>query len=122
MASCNKEDKIIIDQTQVESTRDIIAPNGFTWESSRNIHFTINVLNSLTPSMIHVISIYDGDPLVDGNLISKGSATTKEGFKCKVYLPNNIVEVYVVGAFPNGSVITEKISITNSNLSTTIGS
>ena len=120
MASCKKEDKLIIDQKPVQNTKDVIAPAGFTWESSRNVNFTINVVNSQSPNMIHVISLYDGDPTTGGSLISKGSATIKEGFKCKLYLPNQISQVFVVGAFPNGSVIYKKLLITNTDLSLTI--
>lgn len=119
MASCNKQDEIIPDQKPVTSTSDIIAPTGFTWESSRNVNFTINVMNGQSPNLIHVVSLYDGDPASGGSLISKGSATTKEGFKCKVYLPNHISQVFVVSAFPNGSIISKKVLITKTDLSLT---
>lgn len=120
MASCNKQDDAIPNQKLVKSTNEIIAPSGFTWENSRNINFTINVSDSQSPSMIHVISLYDGDPKSGGSLISKGSATTKEGFKCKVYLPNDISEVFVTGAFPNGSIVNKKLLVTSTELSLTI--
>lgn len=120
MVSCNKQDEIIPDQKPVKSTSDVIAPTGFTWESSRNVNFTINVSNGQSPNLIHVISLYDGDPATGGSLISKGSATTKFGFKCKVYLPNQISQVFVTGAFPNGSIINKKLIISNTDLKLTI--
>jgi hypothetical protein len=119
MISCNKQEDII-PQKPVESTIDVIAPAGFTWESSRNVNFTINVSNGQSPNMIHVISLYDGDPATGGTLISKGSATAKEGFKCKVYLPNHISELFVIGTFPNGSTVNKKLPITRSDLSLTL--
>ena len=121
MTSCKKEAQLTTDQKPADKTSGIIAKSGFTWENSRNIYFTIDVLDSQFPKMIHVISIYDKDPLLGGNLISKGSATTTEAFKSKIYLPNHILEVYVVGAFPNGSKITKKLLINNTNLTLTIG-
>lgn len=119
--SCNKEDKLTLNQKPAKLSSEIIAPTGFTWENSRNINFTINVSNIKFQNNIHVITIYNGDPKTGGTQITKGSATTTEAFKCKIYLPNHILDVYVVGVFPNGSVITKKITITKPDLSITIG-
>lgn len=121
MASCKKENPLVKEIIPAENTKDIIAKSGFTWENSRNINFTISVSNSRFPTSIHVISIFDGNPTAGGNLISKGSATTVEAFKSKIYLPNHFQEVYVVGAFPNGVKVTQKLIINNSNLNLTIG-
>ena len=120
ITSCNKDEKLILDQKPVKFSSEIVAPAGFTWENSRNINFTIGVLNSRFKNTIHVISIYDGDPKNGGIQITKGSATTIEAFKCKIYLPNHIADVYVVGVFPNGSVITQKTTITKPDLSITL--
>jgi hypothetical protein len=121
MISCKKDEELTTIQKPVKLSSKIIAPVGFTWENSRNVNFTINVLNNKSQSTIHVVSIFDGDPKTGGAQITKGSATTIEPFKCKIYLPNHITDVFVVGMFPNGSIITKKVSITNLNLSLSIG-
>lgn len=121
ITSCNKEDKLIPIQKPVKLTNEIVAPTGFTWENSRNINFTINVFNSKSPNNIHVITIYNDDPKTGGTQITKGSATTTEAFKSKIYLPNHVLDVFVVGVFPNGSVITKKITITKPDVSITLG-
>ena len=121
ITSCNKEDKLILIQKPVKLSSEIIAPTGFTWENSRNINFTINISNIRFQNNIHVITIYNGDPKTGGMQITKGSATTTEAFKCKIYLPNHFLDVYVVGVFPNGSVVTKKIIITKPDLSITLG-
>lgn len=120
MASCKKESQLVIASKPAESTKDIIVKSGFKWENSKDINFTIDVVDVQYPKTIHVISIYDGDPMLGGNLISKGSATTTVAFKSKIYLPNHISSVYVVGAFPNGSNKTIKLPITKADLSLTI--
>ena len=112
---------MIPNQKPVKLSSEITPPTGFTWENSRNINFTISVSSNKLNNNIHVITIYNGDPKTGGTQITKGSATTTEAFKSKIYLPNHILEVYVVGTFPNGSVITKKIIITKPDVNITLG-
>ena len=73
LQACNKKEK---DQpTTVGQMNDINVPDGFFWESSRDVAFSVSVQDSRFGSATHVISIYDGDPFNGGNLLSKGSAT-----------------------------------------------
>lgn len=85
------------------SINDIKVPPGFTWENSRNINFSVGITGTRFQKMIHVVSIYDGDPAADGKLLTKGSATNEAPFKSKIYLSNQITEVYIVTMFPNGA-------------------
>ena len=51
---------------------DIKVPDGFLWESSRDVAVSVSVQDSRYGNATHVISIYDGDPFNGGNVLSKG--------------------------------------------------
>lgn len=118
LVSCAKESRA--PDVQSIATSTIKVPAGFTWENSRNVNLTLSVADSESPNKIHVISVYDGDPADGGNLLTKGSALTTSAFKSKIYLSNQITAVYLVGAFPDGTSVTNKQTITGSDLAVTI--
>ena len=118
--SCKKEELPVTPLAVEKSTSAIIVPPGFTWENSRNINFTVIINGNRFPGIIHVISIYDGDPAKGGNLLSKGSATNIAAYKSKIYLSKQIGEVYIVAAFPDGTKTTQKLQINSNNLITSI--
>ncbi len=120
MTACKKQG----DQTAattVLSTTDIKVPSGFTWETSRNITFTVTLIDALFPTKTHVVSIYDGSPANGGNLLIKGTVTVATAFKSKVYLSNKIVYVYVATTFQDGSRILQKIPVSKSDVVISVG-
>ena len=120
MAACKKQ----ADQTAattVLSTTDIKVPTGFTWESYRNITFTVTLIDALFPTKAHVVSIYDGSPANGGNLLAKGTATVATAFKSKVYLSNQVVNIYVATTFQDGSRILQKVPVNKSDVEISVG-
>lgn len=118
--SCKKDATPVVPPKVVKATADIVVPAGFTWQSSRNVNFTVNITDAAFPALVHTISIYDGDPGDSGNLLSKGSATVSAAYQSKIYLSNQIADVYVTAAFPDGSKITQKVPVGKGDVSVTI--
>ena len=110
LQACNKKEK---DQpTTVGQMNDINVPDGFFWESSRDVAFSVSVQDSRFGSATHVISIYDGDPFNGGNLLSKGSATNTEPFENNLSVSKNIQELYVMKTAPDNSRMISKMGVT----------
>ncbi len=122
VVSCTKATKQASPAPAVTiTTNSITPPIGFKWESSRNINFTIAVIDDRFQSSMFLISIYDGDPIAGGNLISKGSATTSTAFSAKLYLSKQISQVVIVKTAPDGTKVTKKIQVGDANISLSIG-
>ena len=100
---------------------DLVVPKGFNWESSRNVDFTIRISDTRFDDMLHSISIYDGNPLAGGKLLSKGAASLNEAFRSIIYIPKTIRTVYIVKTSPDNSSITESIEVTGSTVSLVLG-
>jgi hypothetical protein len=121
MFSCKKESDGVTTVTTVSSTSNIQAPSGFTWESSRNLNFTINVTDSRFPKIASVISIYDADPNNGGNLLTKGSATTLVSFKTKLYLSDQITKVFIVKTSPDNTNLIQAVQVGTADVIVAIG-
>lgn len=120
MVACKKE-TVEIPPLAVKTTSELVVPKDFTWETSRNINFVIGISNTNFQNMPHAVCIYDGDPATTGKLLSKGAATTIAPFRSKIYLPNLLTAVYVVGLFPDGTKITQKVPVGIENINIAIG-
>jgi hypothetical protein len=121
LVSCKKAKNSAATATKLSSSA-INVPAGFTWQNSRNLNFTVNVINALAPAKIHVISIYGGDPDAGGVLLAKGSAVAIAAFKAKIYLSNTITSVYIICDFPDGTKRLQKLAVGTADVTTTIGS
>ena len=71
---------------------------------------------------LHVVSIYDADPALNGKLLSKGSASLKTPFATKVYLPNTVKEVFIVKTAPDNTSSIQKVPISGLKLSVELSS
>ncbi|RKR81628.1 hypothetical protein BDD43_1778 [Mucilaginibacter gracilis] len=121
MVSCKKGTEGATPAASVTSTSEIKAPTGFTWESSRNISFTINITDTRFPATASLVSIYDADPNNGGNLLAKGAATTTSPFNSKLYISNQILAVYIVKTSPDNTNIIQKVQIGTTNVTASIG-
>lgn len=123
MLSCKKETLPAkpTDPIEAISFDKIKVPTGFTWENSRNINLSIEIGDVRFPKVIHVVSIYNGDPVVNGKLLTKGSATTEAPFKSKIYLSNQVTEVYIVTMFPNGTKTSQKVKVGTAEVKLVVG-
>lgn len=115
ISSCKKNDTAV--EGTVSNMADLKIPVGFTWENSKDIDFAITITDARFNDALHVVSIYDADPALNGKLLSEGSASLKTPFNTKVYLPNTIKEVFVVKTAPDNTTSVQKVEITGLKLS-----
>ncbi|WP_256012780.1 LruC domain-containing protein [Desertivirga xinjiangensis] len=104
-------------QLNVDKLTDVKVPDGFTWESSRDVTFDVSVTDVRFSDAIHQVAIYG----TDGTLYSKGSATLSAPFKTKVYLPSTIEEVFVVKTAPDNSSVSQKVQVRSSYIALSLG-
>lgn len=110
------------DVSNVKSMNDLKVPAGFTWESSKDVTFSIGVNDTRFGESKHVVSIYTGDPSTGAAIIARGSASVSSAFEAKIYLPTAQKEVFVVKKAPDGSVNTQRIFVSGSRVSVQLGS
>jgi len=94
---------------------EIKVPEGFNWESSRNITFKVDVTDHRFGDLLNVIAIYGPD----SKLIAKGSAAPGKPFETVAYLPNTITEAYVIRTAPDNSNTTQKITLNKTSFNLT---
>jgi LruC domain-containing protein len=105
------------ENANIKKLTDVKIPEGFTWESSRDVTFKVTVTDTRFLGSAHVISIYGPD----GKLISKGSASLGSSFETKAYLPNIITEVYIVKTAPDNSNTSQKVTLNESIVNVSLG-
>jgi LruC domain-containing protein len=103
LSSCRKAAH---EDVEVQKLSDVKVPEGFTWESSREVSFKVNV-DAAEAKGIYVIAIYTAD----GKLLSKGAASASAAFESKLYLPAELTEVYVLKTNPDNSVNSKKVEV-----------
>lgn len=117
--SCKKDS--VTSEGYAGSIDEINVPSSFDWGTSRDVSFNISVTDSRFDNKIHVVSIYAGNPEDGAELLSKGSATLTSSFNTRIYLPASVSEVYIVKTAPDGSKVTNKTTITSSEVSLAVG-
>lgn len=120
LSSCEKKDSAF--EGTVSNMSDLKIPVGFTWENSKDIYFDITITDNRFNDALHVVSIYDADPALNGKLLSKGSASLKTPFATKVYLPNTVKEVFIVKTAPDNTSSIQKVPISGLKLSVELSS
>lgn len=115
LSSCEKQNTAV--EGTVSNMSDLKIPVGFTWENSKDIYFDITITDNRFNDAVHVVSIYDADPALNGKLLSKGSASLKIPFATKVYLPNTVKEVFIVKTAPDNTSSMQKVPISGLKLS-----
>ncbi|SKB82293.1 LruC domain-containing protein [Daejeonella lutea] len=106
--SCKKVDQ---ETAETGNINKLVIPEGFTWESSRDINFEVKITDTRFQSAVHVVSIYDGDPSQGGRLLSKGSGSISDPFTTLIYLANTIKEVFVEKVAPDGTTTIQKVAV-----------
>ncbi|WP_448104330.1 LruC domain-containing protein [Pedobacter panaciterrae] len=122
-ASCSKDntkkDPVITNPTKLT---DLVIPAGFTWQSARDVNFSISITDTRFQNKIHVVAIYLADPVTKPIAIAKGSATLTNPFIATLSIPSTVNEAYVVKTSPDGSSVTEKLSLTSTKVSAALSS
>ncbi len=127
LASCQRKVEIITGGTtptikeNVNNMNELVVPVGFTWENSHDVNFNIGITDTRFQEAVHVISIYDANPVAGGNLIARGSATVSNAFTAKLYMAKTITSVYIVKTSPDNSEIWEQATITGANVNVQLG-
>jgi LruC domain-containing protein len=123
VVSCKKSSDSPNINTGTTTLNDVKVPAGFSWASSRNLNVTVNITDNRFQNAIYKISIYTNDPLASVQQpISQGSATLQSAFSTKLYLSNQITQVYVEKTAPDKSSIVEKVQVGTADVNLTIGS
>lgn len=125
LASCTKNVETskenVKSSNKVTSIDDLKAPANFNWQMSREVSFNISVSDSKFQDAIHMISIYDADPLTGGNLLSRGSASLNTSFITKLNLTNTIKQVFIRKTAPDNSKLDQVIDVNSTNISIDLG-
>lgn len=108
LGSCRKD---VDPLDNIKSLDDIKVPSGFLWETARYVDFNISINDLKFLDDLHLISIYDKDPVLGGSLLAKGSVTLADPFQTKIYLPSNLVEVYIIKTAPDNTQIAQKVEV-----------
>jgi hypothetical protein len=120
MASC-KKDSTIAPVAAPELTANIVVPEDFKWENSRNLNVILGIYDAKYQNSIHLVSIYDANPANGGKMLTKGAATSIAPFRTKLYLSNLINEVFVVSTAPDNSQMTKVVAVGISDIDAVIG-
>jgi len=116
IASSCKKDKVTQDDVSPTLT-EIVVPADFSWQTTRNVNFSIGISDARFQNQIHVVAIYLADPASGATPISKGAATLVSPFNAKLSIPAGIHEVYVVKSAPDATSTTEKVAVTSEKVS-----
>jgi len=111
--SCQKDP---VRKKTIYSMDDLEIPSGFNWESSREVKFQVSVEDLKFLDDTHVVAIYDGDPASGGKLLSKGSTDLDHPFTVTLSLAKTITSVYITKTAPDGSTVTEKVSVNSQSI------
>lgn len=121
LASSCKKDNIVQDVVN-PTLNDIVVPTAFSWQTTRDVNFSIGISDARFQNQIHVVAIYLADPTSGATPISKGSATLISPFNAKLSIPAGIDEVYVVKFAPDATATTEKVAVTSTKVSVAMSS
>ncbi|WP_207535630.1 LruC domain-containing protein [Desertivirga arenae] len=115
--ACKKNDEKLSSNSDINKLTDVKVPEGFLWESSRDVTFKVSVTDTRFSDASHIIAVYTPD----GKLLSKGSASIDAAFETKVYVPSNITEVYVIKTAPDNSTVNKKVELNSSDINLSLG-
>ncbi len=121
LASSCKKDNVVQNEVNPELA-NLEVPTTFSWQTTRDVNFSIGISDARFQNQIHVIAIYLTEPTADATPISKGSASLISPFNAKLSIPAGINEVYVVKNAPDGSSTAEKVAVTKDKVSVAMSS
>ncbi len=81
--------------TNVNSIFDLKVPSTFNWATTREVSLNLAMNLPGVTYKTNTISIYDGDPYKDGNLVFTGYAANDFALVAKIRIPIAVTELYV---------------------------
>jgi LruC domain-containing protein len=130
-ASCKKENSAI-DMPVDSSIADLVVPASFTWQTARDVNFSVGISDTRFQNKQYVISVYLSDPGVSiGKVddkdvfpkpVAKGSASLVSPYNTKVSVPATVTEAFIVKVAPDGTSITQHVNLTSQLVTLSLGS
>ncbi len=117
MASCTKVESVKKDTTnnaQVTKMSDIKVPDGFKWETTKNINVNVSVDDNTDWNFI---AIYTANPANGGELISKGVATATNPYSALVSAATTIENLYVQKTNAQQNVVGQLVKVVGNSVS-----
>lgn len=117
VASCAKVEKQKIDtttNTQVSKMKDLKVPEGFTWETSKNLSVNVSVEGGQD---FNFIAIYTANPSEGGQLIAKGAATGSNPYVANISAAKTIENLYIQKTTIDQNVTGKLVKIEGNNVS-----
>jgi len=105
----------------IANMNDLNVPEGFSWETSRDVIVSVSISDDRFKSLVHEISIYDANPSQGGKLLARGGASLNNSFKAKISTPYTVKSYYIVKKSPDNSSFAEKVELKGNALSMDIG-
>ncbi|MES2828781.1 MAG: hypothetical protein V4687_11510 [Bacteroidota bacterium] len=122
LASCSKE--IVTAEPEpvaAKPTATLEVPKGFTWENSRAVNLNVTIADTKFSGKTYIVAIYATDPSRGSKILSKGALSTAKKFKSKMYLSNQITELYLICMAPDKSTTSKKVLASTSELNVSFG-
>lgn len=107
-SSCRNESPV-----QPKSIEDLKVSPAFNWDASHEISLNISVDFTEFTGLLSKISVYDGNPLTDGQLLLTGSAGYNYPFTTTIRIPTAVNQVYFKLENPDGQKFIAQADVTN---------
>lgn len=95
LTSCNKDTDNNDDTTVKSKMTELKVPANFNWNSSRQVNLNIVYNLQNASGLLSKISVFAGDPSVDGKLLVNGSIGYGFPMKSTVAVPTNLTSLYI---------------------------
>jgi LruC domain-containing protein len=97
----------------VDKMSDIKVPDGFKWQTSRDVRVKITTNDNNYTNALHKVIVYSADPVKGGIKLAEGSLSNSSAFEATINIANSIQEIFLVKVAPNQSKVMEKVKIIN---------
>ncbi len=119
LASCKKDEKDPI--KDVDKATEMVVPNGFKFENSKDLTFTIKVTDQRFGAVGHRITIYDADPTQGGKVLAIGGGTVNRPFVGRIDKSVLVKELFIEKKAPSGESFVKKVVLTSNDLQMELG-
>ncbi|MCG9880993.1 MAG: LruC domain-containing protein [Bacteroidia bacterium] len=82
---------------------EVRVPNGFSWETSRNVKVKITTNDTRFKNELHKIEVYNKKPELGGKKLAEGSVSTDKAFETLILTPFMDKSFYIQKIAPDGS-------------------
>lgn len=107
--ACKKE--INTPNNQNKSINDVLIPDGFNWETYKDVQIDVKVEASHAVNAKSKISIFIGNPDSGGDLMITGPASKDKDFSNRLRIPSYLQMVYIQCEYPFGGRQIEEVPV-----------